>query len=662
MPTKQTKLQLVKLPAVILFLFSFFIFFSCKKLDVKEPSSENASVISPNSSPGDCGPTVCEDCAFQEMIAEDTTEYATVLGGTYLNPYSIANMTLAYNSVHGTNIPAVSTTHYYVRFKPQSEGQIDILESLDLELFDYPLDRAVTQDGDYWPEAYANLGQNEYPWLYTVVESNFQFPGGIIYENLASLNIPDDDPVLEDQAYLQTGNLECYNGNPQAKSTATNTTSQGQAKTTVPDCGEGYHWDYTLHECVCDCCPSGYHWDGSTQSCEPDAPPPPTFLHPQGMITFKTYEDYGLIPLYAPLRYTRVVGRRFFKIDKTYTDANGNFQLTKSFPKKVTITVKFRTSYLKVKRNDGWNLKKSIGTYRGNDLQNLNYVFQKSTSTNTDVVSKNKKTKTWLASVTINTVIETKSFLSTNNLTPLENTFRIWMNKTEKRPDGQTLTYEFIKKSSLNGLNTYDVHLGWRTFDINSLTTSKVTINVAQQLGLQYLSKVAGMNRYNDYYSSLMNTWDDAYGYFGAGQVQWWLGGYQPELIAIWQAFAQHLGHTIANQVFGWGEHSFVLQGITWASGGGISSSSKYLEQFNPNVAFSNDPLKWIPAGLINDLMDTNNESSPVNDNVSGFTYGEIQAAYSSGPSTMLAFKNALKAIKPSQATAIDQLFASYNY
>ena len=55
-----------------------------------------------------------------------------------------------------------------------------------------------------------------------------------------------------------------------------------------------------------------------------------------------------------PVKFTRIVARRFFKIDKTYTDANGNFQLSKRFPHKVTIIVKFRTSTVSVRRQPAW--------------------------------------------------------------------------------------------------------------------------------------------------------------------------------------------------------------------------------------------------------------------------------------------------------------------
>jgi hypothetical protein len=47
---------------------------------------------------------------------------------------------------------------------------------------------------------------------------------------------------------------------------------------------------------------------------------------------------------------------------------------------------------------------------------------------------------------------------------------------------------------------------------------------------------------------------------------------------------------------------------------------------------------------------------------VSGFTYLDLQNAYYTEPESLLDFKNALKAIKPAQSTAIDQLFASYRY
>ncbi len=390
------------------------------------------------------------------------------------------------------------------------------------------------------------------------------------------------------------------------------------------------------------------------------------------MITFKTYDDYGLIPYSAPVRFTRIVARRFFKIDKTFTDANGNFQLTKRFPKKVTIVVKFRTSSVSIKKwpiilgvYGHFAIRKNIGTYKGNDLRNLNYEFQKGST------SKKIKTRNWIASVALNTATETQSFLSSNNLIQLPDKFRIYL--SEIWDQTETAQYEFIRSSGFD-LDRGSVILKWVTSDVNSITTSKVTINVAQQLGLHYLFQVNeasndGYNMYNGYINSINyidnqinnNHWPQDYHPFGDG-VPRPSQNYYPDIIAMWQSFAQHLGHTIANRVFGWGEYNFVLQGKTWFSGGGISSSAKYLESFDPTIGQPSDYFNWIPIGLINDLMDNIPDPFPIVDNVSGFTYSEIQSVYYLEPDLMSSFKIALKNIKPSQATAIDQLFASYGY
>jgi len=46
--------------------------------------------------------------------------------------------------------------------------------------------------------------------------------------------------------------------------------SQNQLKKVnpdIPNCGAGYHWDYSLGKCVANDCSSGYHWDYSQGKC-----------------------------------------------------------------------------------------------------------------------------------------------------------------------------------------------------------------------------------------------------------------------------------------------------------------------------------------------------------------------------------------------------------
>ena len=155
------------------------------------------------------------------------------------------------------------------------------------------------------------------------------------------------------------------------------------------------------------------------------------------------------------------------------------------------------------------------------------------------------------------------------------------------------------------------------------------------------------------------------YAPFGNGvPASSYYNNYNPGLIGIWQSMAQHIGHTISDRIYGNGAEAFNLQGKQWVSDVNKSSSLKYLEEFNPQIGAPADYFNWIPIGLINDLMDNTPDLSPstVVDNVSGFTYQEIQSALYNKPSTLPEFKNNLKSVKPAQATQIDQLFLSYGY
>jgi hypothetical protein len=65
---------------------------------------------------------------------------------------------------------------------------LSILDSLDLDLFDYPLDCEVLQEGDYYNDGITP--PETIPWLYTVVAPNFVFPAGIQYELLQRCMCP----------------------------------------------------------------------------------------------------------------------------------------------------------------------------------------------------------------------------------------------------------------------------------------------------------------------------------------------------------------------------------------------------------------------------------------------------------------------------------------
>lgn len=81
-----------------------------------------------------------EDIPKAEPAGNPETRTDTVPPG---NPYSLANVRKAYAEIMaeaGIEADTLKASHLYVRFLPQDTGHLYILlDSLNLELFDYPL-------------------------------------------------------------------------------------------------------------------------------------------------------------------------------------------------------------------------------------------------------------------------------------------------------------------------------------------------------------------------------------------------------------------------------------------------------------------------------------------------------------------------------------------
>ncbi len=87
------------------------------------------------------------------------------------------------------------------------------------------------------------------------------------------------------------------------------------------------------------------------------------------------------------------------------------------------------------------------------------------------------------------------------------------------------------------------------------------------------------------------------------------------------------------------------------------------LESFVPGFA-SNDPMHWIPKGLMFDLIDNGEiAQTNVNDNVAGFTITQIFAGHQADVTTVPQYRARLEQQNPTiPPAAINNLFASYNY
>ena len=140
-----------------------------------------------------------------------------VLGEQLQDPYSVDNITKALESLYPQTKgrTTVKPTDFYVRFLPKDDAQFQQLLDLGLELVDHPLDYRIVREGDWYHDP--AIPEGSITWQYGVVPVDFEFPRNIRYERLDDCYLSDNDPStradgidwfeVEREAYRLTGNL-----------------------------------------------------------------------------------------------------------------------------------------------------------------------------------------------------------------------------------------------------------------------------------------------------------------------------------------------------------------------------------------------------------------------------------------------------------------------
>jgi hypothetical protein len=668
-------------PLRILVLSTLIIFiYSCKKSS--EVSEHTAPLKNPklqslvSTGSGTCYETLEPDWNGDSVLTP------TILGYHLVNnPYSVSVMQQAAVNLYG-NANGITANKKYVRFKPSGDAQLEQLDNLDLDLFDYPLDYEVVQEGDYYDQG---LPSEEIPWLYTVVDIAFVPPAGIQYETLANLYVPADDIYLENEAFRITGNpvesLDCDNSlvDKTAKT----------SRVAVPQCPPDYHWDYGLHQCVANDCPSGYHWDGS--ACVPDAPPPPPPPPPSKQPSGQILVFDNAIGNNVPVRQTRVVLKRFLKIDRTYTNDNGNFSSGKHFHNKVNIVVKFKNNLMRATAIRGaryWQMffpiKHGLGKYSGN-LSNLSFVFTEAT----DRVS--RAYRNWWAAQLMNAYLEYNQHAAALGTGILPTDLRIvltaWIDArgsgstvmdyhrtNESQPPREFFQYFLADPATTTGasiLNNiqsgffhfidmtlgYRVRVQWSSDRIKALMYHEMTHAAHfQKVGQQWWNSLVYAEEFTITGSPA------ALDPYGNGT-----DGVASEYISVAESWAEYLARVMCDrqygassqEVLGWTRNYFnnIPRPLT--------SHLNYLEDYDPHDA--NNPFRWIPEGLYYDLFDANNETigtgGPVNDGVAGYTSSQMFNALDADVTSMPQYRTRLlQENGNNQLPQVIDLFAQYGY
>ena len=142
-----------------------------------------------------------------------------VLGDKLEDPYTVANMTKALNTLYPSRAGTSSlrATHLYVRFLPRDRSEYARLDSMGVVLYDHPLDYEIVRDGDYYHDPSVRSG--DITWQYAVLDEGFVFPADMTYEvidecYIAGAGSPtrDGDGIdweqVEREAYRITGNAD----------------------------------------------------------------------------------------------------------------------------------------------------------------------------------------------------------------------------------------------------------------------------------------------------------------------------------------------------------------------------------------------------------------------------------------------------------------------
>jgi len=637
-------------------------------VDAERNKTESVNLINTIFQKGGVGNNnICRIDLEQENAA-DSLLIPTVLGNQLIgNPYSVTTMQQAYINLYGNNGNAIVANKKYVRFKPATETQLKTLSESKLDLFDYPLDREVILEGDYYPQP--GITGEDYPWLYTVVDINYQPPSGMQYEVLQQIYVPDNDIWLEGEALSIAGNP--------TDDTCSGIINRYPTPCEIDPCAPG---------CPIDGCGGG---GGGN--------PPVDTKKPSGTITVRDSNKNDNVPV----RRTRVLVRRWFKMESVYTNDQGQFSCTKRFRNKVNIFVKFFNNNETIhglRQAKFWQmwfpLKKGIGTYSGS-LNNIQYNFGQNT-----YEPHSRTNRNWWAAQTMNSLIEYNEIAVANNTGQTPSFMRIMLTGwASARGSGSTpMNYhrngpnQFFPKEWIDiffvrpGLNWASTVANWlfngvlyRQTDLTLGYDVNLESDKIKELTYHELSHAAHFNKVGqDWWNSLVYAeYTEIVRFALLGGVEdpripYGIGddGALSDRIALSESWAEHIGRMFTDTRYGGQSSVQYNQGDFFYNNFPVTNASSHinlLEAFNPNYPL--DYFRWIPYGLYYDLMDNRNDifQSPIfayiNDQVSGYTNQQISNALASDIETMQQFKSRLLLQNGyNQQTQVNLLFNEYHY
>ncbi len=608
-------------------------------------------------------------------LSTDTTVKKIVLGATLLNPYTLPNMTQAFQNVYGQLPPnTLSATDRYIQFSPSNESEfIALLEDKNIEKSSYPLDKIVVSSGSYYEQAGVNF-VSTFPVIYSVVPMGTVLPA-VPYQVIAQMYIPKSSPIWEQEAFKLTNNDDFMtNDFKQNRASIINTVRQNPCS------------DLPLEflSLIGGCNVESEKAARGSQK-----------VH--GIVEV---ENYPACPSkWRPIRKVKVIirgGWLWLKRDVVYADNNGSFTSDKNFSK-----AKFELGY----RNDfgrvipysnGWQY---IWNFMDELKPDFPFILEGSALSNVQLrVGHNFNPQSdpasyWCGAVIHNGLIEQHEMCLQEGIQPPFYLHVVLHQKDGAHHAGTRMMHYVNGVSSLATFKNFLESLGINL--IGALSMNLLTV-YGSDVKFGCGSETPEMGFFNtDRYCELI------YHEFGHAShctkvgPHWWVefglaeynnpgpppygngDTYYHHIIAVGEAWAYHIGHYMAQMKWGNCTTTFPEQGdidhlqnvlyFSNAQQPALNSQLNFLENFEPDRV--QDPMRWIPKGLMWDLMDEHIDNSVVvMDSVYFFTNKVLFHAMNNDIKNMQQFRdNLIQEVSGipflnAQKNKVINLFKEYHY
>ena len=682
------------------FFLSLFVILGCQRNELPLPIDE-AEITNEQS----------------EEIYGLVTAETTLLGTQRVNPYTVTNMTTAWNNLYSNEYTALPTTHKYVRFLPANADEMRILSDLDLIIYDYPLDYEVTSHGEYYHDP--SIPADEITWQYAVVEPTFDFPS-IQYEILADLVLVPYDSYLAAEAFRITGNDYSGFGNGPDGFTPC-----------PPDCP---NWPDCAEDPNVPCedtpppPPGGGGGGGDPASpCDPSSPDWPdclmvpfdedpnnggnfgntTTTNACGCEVYANPRKPGGCVILEDTQFPDPVGVNNVKVIvkddwfgsyKTYTDENGCWKINRIISNKFTWWVKFKSERVVIRGIRGakvWEYSLGIKD-KVEEVATLPFNDEESFYTPSNDDQGTSKLY-WYAATANNALYEFDGFAAQDGIAIPPAPLEILLTNYEADPSAPMFAQ--ISKNPLVAIGAFGL-----TYSTISLSSSSILFIIFQQAGGVISSTVSALlsayivaflpdvtysygaeiDKESDKVKNVFyHEYAHAAHYNALNDDLYWLGnaaeiisngGYgdgtspNAERIAIIEMWGFYIGYLYTDRQYG-SNHSFLSSGSTGVSLNRTRWIYTRLESSIPVDPSSSSG--WLPKGLFYDCSDDNSqnpfgviEGSPI-DNVKNFEILDFFQAINFSPTTMDQVKDFLiQHHLPIGETSsdIDALFLEYEW